>query len=174
MHHNGFAVAGLHRRNHCTRTTWHESFRPLLTNDAALDKMLKGIITEKAYQNYVEPTRRELEQIEERFAELQKKRVTLDELTEQVKAEAIDFAGTWERGSLNTKLDLQRSLFGQHLYFEPRAVDPFLNQKNNLLFERLWLHFAEGGADTDLPEDYESMKFEREVELGQVGVGDGI
>ena len=24
------------------------------------------------------------------------------------------------------------------------------------------------------PEDYESMKFEREMELGQVGVGDGI
>jgi site-specific DNA recombinase len=143
-------------------------------NNAALDKMLRGTITEKAYQNYVEPTTRELEQIEERFAELQKKRVTLDELTEQVKAEAIDLAGTWERGSLDTKLDRQRSLFGQHLYFEPGAVDPFLNRKNNLLFERLMLHFAEGGADTDGPEDYESMEFEREVENGQVGVGDGI
>ena len=92
----------------------------------------------------------------------------------QVKAEAIDLAGTWERGSLDTRLDLQRSLFGQHLYFQPDAVDPFLNQKNNLLFERLWLHFAEGGADTDGPEDYDSMKFEREGEIGQVGVGDGI
>jgi site-specific DNA recombinase len=99
-------------------------------NNAALDKMLKGIITEKAYQNYVEPTTRELEQIEKRFAGLQKQRVSLAELTEQVKAEAIDLAGTWERGSLNTKLDLQRSLFGQHLYFEPDAIDPFLNRKN--------------------------------------------
>jgi hypothetical protein len=143
-------------------------------NNAALDKMLRGIITEKAHHNYVEPTTRELEQIEQRFAELQKKRVTLDELTEQVKAEAIDLAGTWERGSLDTKLALQRSLFGQHLYFEPDGIDPFLNQKNILLFDRMMLHFAEGGADTDGPEDYDSMKFEREVETGQVGVGDGI
>ena len=41
-------------------------------------------------------------------------------------------------------------------------------------FPELKNHFAEGGADTDGPEDYESMKFEREVENGQVGVGDGI
>lgn len=143
-------------------------------NNAALDKMLRGIITEKAYQNYVEPTTRELEQIEQRFAELQKQRVTLEELTEQVKAEAIDLAATWERGSLNTKLDLQRSLFGQHLYFEPDGIDPFLNRKNILLFDRLLLHFAEGGADTDVAEDYESMEFEEKVENGQVGVGDGI
>jgi hypothetical protein len=142
-------------------------------NNAALDKMLRGTITEKAYQSYVEPNTRELEQIEEQFAELQKRRVTLDELTEQVKAEAIDLAGTWERGSLDTKLDLQRSLFGQHLYFEPGAIDPFLNPKNILLFDRLALHFAERGGHSDLPEDYESMKFEREVEENQVGVGDG-
>jgi site-specific DNA recombinase len=142
-------------------------------NNAALDKMLRGTITEKAYQNYVEPTTRELEQIEERFAELRKKRVTLDELTVQVKAEAIDLAGTWERGSLDTKLDLQRSLFGQHLYFEPDGIDPFLNQKNIFLFDRMMLHFAEGGAHTDLAEDYDSMRFEREVENSQVGVGDG-
>jgi hypothetical protein len=142
-------------------------------NNAALDKMLKGTIAEKAYQNYVEPTTRELGQIEQRFAELQKRRVTLDELTEQVKTEAIDLAGTWERGSLDTKLDLQRSLFGQHLYFEPDGIDPFLNQKNIFLFDRMMLHFVEGGADTDGPEDYDSMRFEREVEESQVGVGDG-
>ena len=100
--------------------------------------------------------------------------MTLEELTEQVKAEAIDLAGTWERGSFETKLDLHRSLFGRYLYFEPEGVDPFLNQKNVLLFQRLWLYFADGGEDTDLPNDYESMRFEREVELGQVGVGDGI
>jgi site-specific DNA recombinase len=142
-------------------------------NNAALDKMLRAVITEKAYQTYVEANNRELEQIEAQFTELQKQRVTLDELTEQVKAEAIDLAGTWERGSLETKLDLQRSLFGQHLYFEPDGIDPFLNRQNILLFDRLWLHFAEGGADTDGPEDYDSMRFEREVEKNQVGVGDG-
>jgi site-specific DNA recombinase len=142
-------------------------------NNAALDKMLRGTITEKAYQSYVEPNTRELEQIEERFAELQKQRVTLDELTEQVKAEAIDLSGTWERGSLDTKLDLQRSLFGQHLYFEPDTIDPFLNQKNNLLFDRLWLHFAEGGADSDIPEGWVGDGDEPEEEENQVGVGDG-
>jgi hypothetical protein len=42
-----------------------------------------------------------------------------------------------------TKLDLQRSLFGRNLYFEPETVDPFLNRKNILLSERLRLHFAE-------------------------------
>src|SRR5579872_2873315 len=136
-------------------------------NNAALDKLLKGIITEKAYQSYVEATTRELEQIEERFAELRKKRVTLQELMEQVKVEAIDLAGTWERGNLDTKLDLQRSLFGSSLYFEPEGVDPFLNRMNVLLFERLWLHFADGWADREGPEDYDSMRFERELENGQ-------
>lgn len=91
-----------------------------------------------------------------------------------MKAEAIDLAGTWERGSLSTKLDLQRSLFGQNLYFEPGTIDPFLNQKNVLLFERLWLHFAEGGEDTDLPESFVGEGPEPEEEFGQVGVGDGI
>ncbi|MGA2421812.1 MAG: hypothetical protein ABSG69_17175, partial [Candidatus Acidiferrum sp.] len=60
-----------------------------------------------------------------------------------------------------------------HLYFEPDVIDPFLNQKNSLLFERLMLHFVEGGADSDGPEDYDSMRFESEVEKNQVGVGDG-
>ena len=58
-------------------------------------------------------------------------------------------------------------------YFEPGVMDPFLNQKNSLLHERLRLHFTEGWAHNDPPEDYESMEFERAVELGQVGVGDG-
>jgi len=136
--------------------------------------MLRGVITEKAYSNFVEPTTRELEQIEAQIEQLQKQRVTLEELTEQVKAEAIDLAGTWERGSFETKLDLQRSLFGRYLYFEPEGVDPFLNQKNVLLFQRLWLYFADGAEDADLPNDYESTIFEREVELVKVGVGDGI
>ena len=143
-------------------------------NNRALEKMLRGVITEKAYSNFVEPTTRELEQIEAQLEQLQKQRVTLEELTEQVKAEAIDLAGTWERGSFETKLDLQRSLFGRYLYFEPEGVDPFLNQKNVLLFQRLWLYFADGAEDADLPNDYESTRFERKVELGKVGVGDGI
>lgn len=69
--------------------------------------------------------------------------MTLEELTEQVRAEAIDLAKTWERANFETKLDLQRSLFGRYLHFEPETVDPFLNQKNILLSERLRLHFAE-------------------------------
>jgi site-specific DNA recombinase len=143
-------------------------------NNAALEKMLRGTITERAYQNYIEPTTRELEQIEQQLEMLQKQRVTLEELTEQVKAEVLDLAGTWERGNLDTKLDLQRSLFGRYLYFEPEGFDPFLNPKNILLHERLRLHFVEGWADKDVAEDYESMEFERSIEDGQDGVGDGI
>ncbi len=82
-----------------------------------------------AYSNFVEPTTRELEQIEAQLEQLQEQRVTLEELTEQVRAEAIDLAGTWERGSLETKLDLQRGLFGRSLFFEPETVDPFLRVK---------------------------------------------
>jgi site-specific DNA recombinase len=142
-------------------------------NNAALDKMLRGTITEKAYTNYVEPTTHELEQIEELLAGLQKQRITLEELTEQVKAEAIDLAGTWERGSFDTKLDLQRSLFGRYLYFEPKTVDPFLNQQNTLLSERLRLHFAEATADTYVPEGWIGEGEASEGEVCQVGVGDG-
>jgi site-specific DNA recombinase len=142
-------------------------------NNAALDKMLRGIITEKAYTNYVQPTTRELEQIEEQLAEIQKQRFTLEELTEQVKSEAIDLAGTWERGSFDTKLDLQRSLFGRYLYFEPKTVDPFLNQKNTLLSERLRLHFAEYEPDVYIPEGWVGESEPENEEVGQVGVGDG-
>jgi DNA anti-recombination protein RmuC len=80
-------------------------------NNAALGKMLKGVITEKAYQTYVEATTNELEQVEERFAELRKKRFTLRELSEQVKAEAIDLAGTWERGRLGYEAGLTAQSF---------------------------------------------------------------
>lgn len=45
--------------------------------NAALERLLKGVITEKAYHTFMEPTTRELEQIETQFAELQKRRVTL-------------------------------------------------------------------------------------------------
>jgi hypothetical protein len=44
---------------------------------------------------------------------------------------------------------------------------------NRHIFEQLMPHFVEGGADTDGPEHYQSMKLEREVENGEVGVGDG-
>ena len=142
---------------------------------ALTDKaMLRGVISEKAYTNYVEPTTRELEQIEEQLAGIQKQRVTLEELTEQVKAEAVDLAGTWERGPSDTKLDLQRSLFGRYLYFEPQTVDPFLNQKNILLSERLRLHFAEYEPDTYISEGWVSESVDENEEAGQVGVGDGI
>jgi hypothetical protein len=143
-------------------------------NNGALEKMLRGVITEKAYSNFVEPTTRELEQIEVQLEQLQKQRVTLEELTEQVKAEAIDLAGTWERGSFETKLDLQRSLFGRYLYFEPETVDPFLNQKNILLSERLRLHFAEYEPDTYISEGWVSESMDENEEAGQVGVPDGI
>ena len=136
--------------------------------------MLRGIITEQAYTNYIEPTTRELEQIQEQLTGIQKQRITLEELTEQVKAEAIDLAGTWERGSFETKLDLQRSLFGRYLYFEPKTVDPFLNQKNTLLSERLRLHFAEYEPDAYVSEGWVSESVEENEEVGQVGVGDGI
>jgi hypothetical protein len=41
-------------------------------------------------------------------------------------------------------------------------------------FNGLWLHFAEGGQIEQGPEDYDSMRFERELEKNQVGVGGGI
>jgi hypothetical protein len=136
--------------------------------------MLRGVITEKAYSNFVEPTTRELEQIEAQLEQLQEQRVTLEELTEQVRAEAIDLAGTWERANFETKLDLQRSLFGRYLYFEPESVDPFLIQKNTLLFERLWLYFAECKHDEYIPEGWIGESEPDEEEAGQVGVPDGI
>jgi hypothetical protein len=49
-----------------------------------------------------------------------------------------------------------------------------LNHKNTLLLERLWLHFAEGGADSDLPEGWVGDGPEPEEEENQVGVGDGV
>ena len=49
----------------------------------------------------------------------------------------------------------------------------FRHQRHRLLFEQLMLHFVEGPADKDAPEDYDSMRFESEVEKNQVGVGDG-
>ena len=142
-------------------------------HNGALEKMLRGVITEKAYSNYVEPTNRELEQIEAQLEQLQQQRVTLEELTEQVKAEAIDLAGTWERANYETKLDLQRSLFGRYLYFEPETVDPFLNQKNILLSERLRLYFTECAADTYIPEGWVGESEPENEEESQVGVGDG-
>jgi hypothetical protein len=93
-------------------------------NNGALEKMLRGVITEKAYSNFDEPTTRELEQIETQLEQLEEQRVTLEELTEQVRAEAIDLAGTWERANFETKLDLQRSPFGRCLYFEPEEHAP--------------------------------------------------
>jgi hypothetical protein len=87
---------------------------------------------------------------------------------------AIDLAGTWERANLDTKLDLQGSLFGSTLYFEPGTADPFLNQKNTLLFERLWTYFAECEEDEYIPESWvRESEFENE-EIREVGVGDGI
>lgn len=94
-------------------------------NNGALEKMLRGVITEKAYSNFVEPTTRELEQIEARLKQLEEQRVPLEELTEQVRAEAIDLAGTWERANFETKLDLQRSLFGRYLYLNQKALTRF-------------------------------------------------
>lgn len=132
--------------------------------------MLRGVITEKTYTNYVEPTTRELEQIEAQLAQLQKQRVTLEELTKQVKA---DLAGTWEQANYETRLDLQHSLFGRYLYFEPNSPDPFSNQKNTLLTERWLLYIAEAGEDTGILEGWVGDGPEPEEEESQVGVGDG-
>jgi hypothetical protein len=131
-------------------------------------------LKETAYKNFVEPTTRELEQIEEHFSELKKKFRALEELTEEVRTEAIDLAGCWERGNLDTKLDLQRSLFGSTLYFEPGAPEPFLNPKNTLLTERRLMQIAEDSTLRHTPEGWVGEGPEPEEEIRQVGVGDGI
>jgi hypothetical protein len=40
------------------------------------------------------------------------------------------------------------------------------------LASKEYSNVTNGGEDVDLPNDYESMRFEREVELDQVGVPD--
>jgi hypothetical protein len=65
-------------------------------------------------------------------------------------------------------------LFSSTLYFEPESVDPFLNQKNILLHERLLTYFAECKADEYVPEGWVGESEPEIDEVSQVGVGDGI
>jgi hypothetical protein len=103
-----------------------------------------------------------------------KARATLDEITEQVKVEAIDLAGTWERASLDDKLDVQRSLFGRYLYFELERGQGFLNQRNTLLM-KMWGDFTSTiPTDTDWIEKLQAIKPDPEDEDCKVGVSDGV
>lgn len=142
--------------------------------NAALEKLLHGTITEQQYKSFVEPNEREASQIGERLAALEIARTTLAEITEQVKAEAIDLAGTWERANLEYKLDLQRSLFGRRLYFEPESGQGFLNQRNTLLVKMMYDFISTESTDTDWIEKLHAMKSHEEEEEKQVGVSDGI
>jgi site-specific DNA recombinase len=142
--------------------------------NGALEKLLHGSITEQQYKSFVEPNEREAADITERLAALEKARATLDEITEQVRAEAIDLAGTWERASLDDKLDLQRSLFGRYLYFEPERGQGFLNQRNTLLM-KMWSDFTSTiPTDTDWIEKLQAIKSDPEDEDCKVGVSDGV
>jgi len=104
--------------------------------------MLRKTITGAQYKAFVEPNMREAEQIEEQLATLAQKRVTLEEITKQVQAEAIDLAGRWKQATLEGKQSLQRSLFGAHLAFDP--IQGFLNSQNFLLMEKLTAFLIEG------------------------------
>jgi len=84
-------------------------------SNAALERLLRGTITDAQYKAFVEPNTREAEQIEEQLAALAQKRVTLEEITKQVEAGAIDLAGTWKGATLEDKQSLQRGLFGARL-----------------------------------------------------------
>jgi hypothetical protein len=50
-----------------------------------------------------------------------------------------------------------------------KAVEPLVLTLR-FLASKEYSNVTNGGEDADLPNDYESMRFEREVELGQVGV----
>jgi hypothetical protein len=142
--------------------------------NGALEKLLHGSITEQQYKNFVEPNEREAADIAERLTALEKARATLDENTEQVRAEAIDLAGTWERASLDDKLDLQRSGFGRYLYFELERGQGFLNQRNALL-TKIWSYFTSTiPTDTDWIEKLQTIKSDPEDEDCKVGVSDGV
>ena len=114
---------------------------------------------------------REAEQIEDQLATLAKKRVTLEEITKQVQAEAIDLAGTWKQASLEDKQSLQRGLFGAHLAFDP--IQEFLNSQNFLLMEKLTAFLVDGARDNSGLEDYENEAGLPNEEENPVGVGDG-
>ena len=142
--------------------------------NGAMEKLLHGTITEQQYKSFVEPNEREAVDITERLVALEKARATLDEITEQVRAEAIDLAGTWERASLDDKLDLQRSLFGRYLYFEPERGQGFLNQRNTLLM-KMWSDFTSTiPTDTDWIEKLQAIKLDPKDEDCKVGVSDGV
>jgi hypothetical protein len=51
------------------------------------------------------------------------------------------------------------------------AVEPLVLTLR-LLASKEYSNVTNGGEEADLPNDYDSMRFEREVELGQVGVPD--
>lgn len=59
-------------------------------------------------------------------------------------------------------------------FFNPGIVDPFLNQKNVLLRERLLTYFTEAKEDEHIPEGWVGESEPENEEVGQVGVGDGI
>lgn len=142
--------------------------------NAALEKLLKGTITEGQYKAFVEPNEREAAQIEEQLAVFEKKRATLAEVSQQVKADALDLAGMWQSASLDDKLDLQRSLFGQRLYFEPHQQAGFLNHRNVLLTKMLTEFICSESSDTDFVEKFLNIRPDENEEEKQVGVSDGI
>lgn len=141
-----------------------------LTN-AALEKLLRGTITDAQYKAFVEPNMKESEQIDEQLATLARKRVTLEEITKQVEAEAIDLAGTWKGATLEDKQSLQRSLFGAHLAFDP--ILGFLNSQNFLLMEKLTAFLVEGAGDNGGHEGWANDAELPKEEENPIGVGDG-
>ena len=140
-------------------------------SNAALERLLRGTITDAQYKAFVEPNTREAEQIEEQLATLAQKRVTLEEITKQVEAEAIDLAGTWKGATLEDKQSLQRSLFGARLAYDP--IQGFLNSQNFLLMEKLTAFLVEGARDSSVLERWENDAGLPNEEESPVGVGDG-
>jgi hypothetical protein len=61
-------------------------------SNGARERLLRGAITDAQYKAFVEPNMKEAEAIDEQPATLARKRVTPEEITRQVQAEAIDLA----------------------------------------------------------------------------------
>ena len=142
--------------------------------NGALEKLLKGTITEAQYKAFVEPNEREAAQIQDQLAVFEKKRATLAEISQQVKADALDLAGMWQSASLDDKLDVQRSLFGQRLYFEPRQQAGFLNHRNALLTKMLTEFICAESTDRNWIERFLIIRPDENEEEKEVGVSDGI
>ena len=105
-------------------------------NQRAIVAKLQREISQQDFETVKKSVGEEIEQIKSEISSLDSEQTTMEELTKDAAAQAVDLVGAWKRGNVNQRQELAMAFFPEGLFFSHERK--FFEPSNLVIQQMLW------------------------------------